>query len=368
MNPSNAQILVVDDQLANRKLLADLLAVCGYRVLTVDSGAAALKALEDGDIDLVLLDVVMPEMDGFSVLERIRADPRRVHVPVVLCTALDPARERARGIECGADDFLQKPIDHAELMARVRSLLRVKKLFDRVSSNEALLRELNATLETRVQAGVAEVTRLSRLKRFFSPALAAKIVEGGVDDPLVGHRRDICVVFVDLRGFTAFADSSAPEDVMLVLSEFHAALGSCIDQSGGTIERFTGDGVMIFFNEPERVDNPCADAIQFAITVRERVRELAEKWASNSFSLHVGQGVAYGYATLGAIGYASRIDYGAIGSVTNLAARLCAEAGAGEIVVQQRAANLASEKYAGLPMQSLVLKGFREPVVATRLA
>jgi adenylate cyclase len=359
-----ATILVVDDQLQNRKLLEDLLKIKGYGVRAVESGEAAMRALETGDIDLVLLDVMMPEMDGFEVLKQIRSKENFAHLPVVLCTALDPDRERIHGLEAGADDFLQKPVNVSELLARVRSLLRVKQLFDQVQQREAELRELNASLEHRVELGIAEVATLSRLKRFFSPALARNITSGGVDDPLESHRRDIAVVFVDLRGFTAFSDRAAPEDVMRVLSEFHEVIGACIDRSGGTIERFTGDGVMVFFNDPEPVANPCAAGLGFAIDVREQVKAISARWRGEGFALGVGQGIAYGYATLGAIGYAGRIDYGAVGSVTNLAARLCAEARDGEVVIQQRAAKLAVGWAEKVPVVSLSLKGFRDPVLA----
>lgn len=363
----SANILVVDDQAQNRRLLQDLLTIKGYAVNAVESGEAALEAIAAGGVDLVLLDVMMPGMDGFAVLAAIRGNPASAHLPVVLCTSLDPDRERVRGLEAGADDFLQKPINHAELLARVRSLLRVKQLFDEVTARQAELRALNESLEQRVQAKAAEVTNLSRLKRFFSSALAEKIVQGGADDPLASHRRDVAVVFVDLRGFTAFADAAAPEDVMRVLREFHAALGACIDSAGGTIERFTGDGVMVFFNDPEPVENPCATALRFALDVRARTGELSARWAREGFMLDAGIGVSYGYATVGAIGYAGRIDYGAIGSVTNLAARLCAEAAGGEILAQQRVVALAGDGFTVTDASAYSLKGFREAVLAARI-
>lgn len=363
----SANILVVDDQPPNRRLLQDLLSIKGYSVSAVESGEAALAAIEGGSVDLVLLDVMMPGMDGFAVLAAIRADVRHAHLPVVLCTSLDPDRERVRGLEAGADDFLQKPINHAELLARVRSLLRVKQLFDEVTARQNELRALNESLEQRVRDKVTEVAQLSRLKRFFSLALAEKIVAGGADDPLASHRRDVAVVFVDLRGFTAFADAAAPEDVMRVLREFHAALGACIDEAGGTIERFTGDGVMVFFNDPEPVVNACESALRFALDVRGRTGELSARWAREGFVLNAGLGVAYGYATVGAIGYEGRVDYGAIGSVTNLAARLCSEAQGGEILVQQRALVLAGEGFVADAARAFTLKGFREDVLAARL-
>ena len=154
---------------------------------------------------------------------------------------------------------------------------------------------------------------------------------------------------------------------MRVLREFHAAVGACIDAAGGTIERFTGDGVMVFFNDPEPMANPCCAALQFALAVRTSAGLLATRWGVEGFTLNVGIGVAYGYATVGAIGYEGRIDYGAIGSVTNLAARLRAEAGAGKVLVQQRVIALAGEGFAASAPVAYVLKGFREPVSAALL-
>jgi adenylate cyclase len=360
-------ILVVDDQEQNRRLLLDLLCVRGYSVEHAENGVAALDKLQTKNIDLVLLDVMMPIMDGFATLTAIRSNERLAHIPVVICTSLDPDRERIRGLEAGADDFLQKPINHSELLARVRSLLRAKGLFDALKSRESELRALNETLETRVAEKTAEVLHLSRLKRFFSAQLAERIVEGGVDDPLVSHRRDIAVVFVDLRGFTSFTDASSPEDVMRVLHEFHEALGSCIDEAGGTIERFTGDGVMVFFNDPEPRPNPCKAAVYFALGVRNCISVLAERWQNEGFLLHVGIGVAYGYATLGAIGYAGRLDYGAIGTVTNLASRLCDLAKEGEILVHQRALALAGATELANEAIAYQIKGFRSDVFAAHL-
>jgi adenylate cyclase len=361
------RILVVDDQLHNRTLLCDLVRLDGHSAVTVDSGDAALALLAEQTFDLVLLDVLMPGKDGFAVLREIRANSALSQLPIVLCTSLDPDHERVRGLEAGADDFLQKPINRAELSARVKSLLRVKQLFDQVEQQRDELQAWSVELERRVTEKVSEVAQLSRLKRFFSASVAKKILLGDADDPMASHRRDVAVVFVDLRGFTAFAEAAAPEDVMRILSEFHHSVGHCIDESGGTIERFTGDGVMVFFNDPEPIENPCRAALQFSQAVRNGCAVLSSRWAAEGFSLTVGIGVAYGFATLGAIGYSGRIDYGAIGSVTNMAARLCAEAKHGEVLVQQRALALAGAGFSADAGSALALRGFREPVVASKL-
>src|SRR5688572_21532871 len=208
-----AKILVVDDTARNVKLLADLLAVKGYGVVTAASGREALAQLAAAQPDLVLLDVVMPEMSGYEVCQKIRATEGTAMLPVIMVTALDPGEERIKGIEAGADDFLTKPINQAELLARVKSLIRIKELYDIVQNQAAELADLNKNLEHRVEDQVGQLERLGRLKRFFSPQLAELILSGGTEDPLKTHRREITVVFLDLRGFTAFAETAEPEDV-----------------------------------------------------------------------------------------------------------------------------------------------------------
>ncbi|HEY7454618.1 MAG TPA: response regulator [Thermoleophilaceae bacterium] len=351
------RILVVDDTPSNVKLLVDVLTARGYAVVTAANGAEALARTERDAPDLVLLDVMMPGLSGYDVCRKIRENPVTAMLPVVMVTALDPMQERVKGIEAGADDFLTKPIHQPEILARVRSLLRVKALHDRLT-------ELNRTLEARVAEQVAQLERLSRLKRFFSPALAEAIVSGGADDPLKSHRREIVVVFLDLRGFTAFSETAEPEEVMGVLREYHAAMGQAILEHEGTLERFTGDGMMIFFNDPVPVPNPQERAVRMALAMRAAVETLTGRWRKLGFDLDVGVGIAQGYATIGAIGFEGRWDYGAIGTVTNLAARLCGEARPGQILVSQRLHAAVETLVETAPAGELSLKGFARPVPA----
>ncbi len=306
-----AKILVVDDTANNVKLLKDLLTMRGYAVVTASSGLEGLEQIDKERPDLVLLDVMMPGMNGYDVCRRIRENPATGVLPVMMVTALDPGQERIKGLEAGADDFLTKPINQPELLARVRSLLRIKELWDQVI-------DLNRTLEQRVDEQVAQLERMGRLKRFFSPQLAELIVSGDAEDPLKSHRREITVVFLDLRGFTAFAETAEPEEVMGVLREYHAEMGRLVLEHEGTLERFTGDGMMIFFNDPVPVPNPAERAIRMALAMREQVTGLAQGWRKRGFDLDFGVGIAQGYATIGAIGFEGRWDYGAIGTVTNL--------------------------------------------------
>jgi class 3 adenylate cyclase len=354
---SGGKVLVVDDTPINVKLLADLLTAKGYAVVTAASGKEALDKVEAERPDLVLLDVMMPGMTGYEVCQRLRQAEATAMLPVVMVTALDPTQERVKGIEAGADDFLSKPINQPELLARVRSLLRVKRLHDQLT-------DLNRTLEGRVAAQVAELENLGRLKRFFSPQLAEAILSGGAEDPLRSHRREITVVFLDLRGFTAFAETAEPEEVMGVLREYHAEMGKLIVAHEGTLERFTGDGMMIFFNDPVVVENPSERALRMAVAMRERVQDLAKRWRKLGHDLDFGVGIAQGYATIGAIGFEGRWDYGAIGSVTNMAARLCGEARPGQILIARRVYSAVEELVDAAPVGELALKGFSRPLPA----
>jgi class 3 adenylate cyclase len=326
------------------------------------SGEAALVAIREQPPDLVLLDVMMPGLDGYAVCRAIRADARTAVLPVVLVTALDPAQERVKGLEAGADDFLSKPVNQAELMARVRSLLRIKAYHDEIERQKAELADWNRTLEQRVADGVAQLERVGRLKRFFSPQLAQAIVGGDTDDPLRSHRREITVVFLDLRGFTAFTETADPEEVMGVLREYHAAMGRLIVEHEGTLERFTGDGIMVFFNDPEPVPDAAPRAVRMALGMQAEVARLADGWQRRGYELRLGIGIAMGFATIGAIGFEGRIDYGAIGTVTNLAARLCSEAAGGEVLVSQRVVAALPTGFATEPRGEVRLKGFQRPV------
>ena len=354
---TSGNILVVDDNEANRRLLVDILSVHGYTALSVTDGAACLAAVEAAAPDLILLDVIMPGLDGFTVCRTLRRDPRFDRLPIVMVTSLDPHEERVTGLDAGADDFLAKPIQASELLARVRSLLRVKQLYDQVDAQARELAAWNASLEIRVAEEVARSEKLLRLKRFLSPQLADLIVAGGAEDPLGSHRREIAVVFIDLRGFTAFAEITEPELVMAALREYHSAMGHLVEKFGGTLERFTGDGMMVFFNDPVPIPEPAKRAVELAVAMCEEAGRLSKAWQRKGFALDAGIGVALGFATLGAIGFENRIDYGAIGTVTNLACRLCAEAPGGEIYVSQRVHAEIDGLYPSEPLGEFTLRG-----------
>ncbi len=366
----SSHILVVDDVPKNVKLLADVLAVKGYRTSTAASGEEALERIKADPPDLVLLDVMMPGMSGYDVCRAVRADPLHALLPIVLVTALDPAKERVNGLEAGADDFLSKPINQAELMARVRSLLRIKLLYDEVQRQKAELQDWNLRLEERVADGIRQLERVGQLKRFFSPQLAEAILAGGTNDPLKSHRREITVVFLDLRGFTSFTETADPEEVMAVLADYHRAMGLLIQAHEGTLERFSGDGMMVFFNDPVVIDDPAPRAVRMALAMQGAMAGLTQGWSRRGYNLQMGVGIAQGFATIGGIGFEGRIDYGAIGNVTNLSARLCGEAQGGEILVSQRVRGaLQVAEVADVRIEEageLTLKGFARAVPAWR--
>ena len=359
-----ARILVADDTPANVRMLDKRLQHNGYDVVVARDGEEALAMAHATHPDLILLDIMMPKVDGIAVCRRLKGDPAFPFTPIIMVTAMADIKDVVAGLEAGADDYLTKPVDQHALVARVRSMLRIKALHDTVQTQAAELARWNATLEERVARQLAELERVGRLKRFFSPQLADLIVRGGADDPLVSHRREVTVVFIDLRGFTAFAETAEPEEVMGVLREYHARMGALVLAHEGTLERFTGDGMMIFFNDPVIVPDAVERAVRMTVAMRDGVDELAARWRKRGHELHAGLGIAQGYATIGAIGFEGRLDYGAIGTVTNLAFRLCAEAAIGQILISQSVYAAAGDLIDAEPVGELTLKGFQRPVAA----
>jgi adenylate cyclase len=350
-------ILVVDDTPANVQLLGDVLGA-EYRTKAATSGERALRIAQSDDApDLILLDVMMPGMSGHEVCRLLKADPRTAGIPVIFVTAMNEVDDETHGLELGAVDYITKPISAPIVLARVRTHLTLAR-------QKRELAQWNSELQGRVRDGVAELERMARLRRFFSPAVAELILSGSAEDPLKTRRREIVVVFLDLRGFTAFAETSDPEDVMRVLGDYHSAMGELVMAHGGTLERFAGDGMMIFFNDPVAIEQPARSAVGMAVEMQQRFMQVTRGWRKLGIDLAMGIGVAQGYATIGAIGYEGRRDYGAIGVVTNLAARLCGEAQGGQILVSQRVFGAVDESHGGDAVGPLPLKGFHAPVNA----
>jgi class 3 adenylate cyclase len=305
---------------------------------------------------------MMPGLDGYAVCRQLRGQPATRLLPVVMITASGDA-EKLHAIEAGADDFVSKPFNTAELLARVKSLMRVKEYHDQVQAQAAELAELNRSLEQRVQQQVEELERLGRLRRFLSPQLAEVVMSSGDDSPLLrSHRREISVLFCDLRGFTAFAETAEPEELMGILREYQQAMGELIYQYKGTVADIAGDGLMVFFNDPLPVPDYALRAIEMAVAMRARMVGLTAAWRKRGHQLGFGVGIALGYATLGQIGFEGRFDYGAIGSVTNMAARLCGEAAAGQILLSPRAYVAVEARVRADCIGDMTLKGFLKPV------
>jgi DNA-binding response OmpR family regulator len=361
------RILIVDDNPTNVKVLATRLAAEGYEILTAADGEEGLAAARRDTPDLILLDVMMPKLDGFEVCRRLRADAAFPFTPIIMVTAMADSRDVVAGLEAGGDEYLTKPVDHAALAARVNSMLRIKRLHDTVEGLAEEVKGLNASLEQRVAEQVDELQRVGRLRRFFSPQLAELIVNGGAEDPLKSHRREITVVYLDLRGFTAFAEVAEPEEVMGVLREYHQITGALITEFEGTLEHFTGDGITILFNDPLPIPNPAERAVRMALAIREGVGRKAEDWVKRGYELGLGIGIAQGFATIGAIGFEGRLDYSAIGTVTNLASRLCGEAAANQILISQKVRAAVESIVDVDPEQVLRLKGFHRPIISHRV-
>jgi len=355
-----ARILVVDDLADNVEILRMRLTSLGYEVIVAEDGEMALTKVRQELPDLVLLDIMMPKIDGLEVVRRIKADTSLPFIPVVLVTAKSDQKDVVAGLNAGGDDYLTKPIDQGALVARVRAMLRIKALHDEVQA-------LNKGLEAKVQAQVAELERVSRLQRFLAPQVAQAIVTAGDDKVLQKRRREVVALFCDLRGFTGFSETAEPEDVMSVLDEYHAAVGPLVHKYEGTLERFLGDGMMVLFNDPL----PCPDAperaARMAIEMRDSVAALAPAWKRRGHVLGFGIGLAQGYATMGTIGFADRLEYTAIGAVVNLAARLCADAADGQILTNSRLASAIGESLDIDELGERTLRGMSRPVAVVNL-
>jgi DNA-binding response OmpR family regulator len=351
------KILIVDDDPFNLDLLEQELTDHSYTIERANDGEEALKKVESFLPDVILLDYMMPKMNGIEVVKRLKQDERHKGVPVILLTAKGSQEDKVRGLDAGADDYVVKPFDSFELLARVRSMARLKQMHDS-------LEEWNRTLAEKVTQQLNEIEHMNRLKRYLSPQIAETILKSEDDSLFKSHRREITVVFLDLRGFTAFSDNAEPEEVMELLKSYHAEMGKLIFKYEGTLERFAGDGIMVFFNDPIPCEDHTEKAVRMALEMRDKVQELRTGWVKKGYDLDLGVGLTAAYATLGNIGFEGRMDYGAVGNVTNLAARLCGEAKGGQILTNQRTLSKIENSVTVEPLEELHLKGFVRPVAA----
>jgi adenylate cyclase len=350
------KILIVDDEPFNLDLLEQELGDYDYAIERATDGVEALEKTETFRPDVILLDYMMPKMNGLEVVKQLRASEQHKAIPVILLTAKATQEDKIRGLDAGADDYVTKPFDSFELLARVRAMLRIKQMHD-------TLDEWNRSLADKVKQQVGELERMARLKRYLSPQIAEKIL-GDDDNLFKTHRREITIVFLDLRGFTAFSDNSEPEEVMDFLRDYHAEMGKLVFKFEGTLERFVGDGIVVIFNDPIPCEDHVNKAAQMAVAMRDRVKELRAAWRKKGYDLDLGVGFAAGYTTLGTIGFEGRMDYGTVGNLPNLAARLCAEAKGGQILTDQKTMSRLEDAFDAEPIQELNLKGINRPVAA----
>jgi adenylate cyclase len=351
-----SKILIVDDEPFNLDLLEQELADYDYAIERASDGVEAVEKTETFRPDVILLDYMMPKMNGLEVVKRLRASEQHKAIPVILLTAKATQEDKIAGLDAGADDYVTKPFDSFELLARVRAMLRIKQMHD-------TLDEWNRTLADKVKQQVGELERMARLKRYLSPQIAEKILDDD-DNLFKTHRREITIVFLDLRGFTAFSDNSEPEEVMDFLRHYHAEMGKLVFKFDGTLERFVGDGIVVIFNDPIPCEDHVNKAARMAVEMRDRVKELRTAWRKRGYDLDLGVGFAAGYTTLGTIGFEGRMDYGTVGNLPNLAARLCAEAKGGQILTDQKTMSRLEDAFDAEPIQELNLKGINRPVVA----
>jgi class 3 adenylate cyclase/CheY-like chemotaxis protein len=352
----SARILIVDDEPFNLDLLEQEFMDYDYLIERAVNGVEALEKADSFKPDVILLDFMMPKMNGLEVVKRLRANERQSGIPVILLTAKATQEDKVAGLDAGADDYVTKPFDSFELLARVRAMLRIKQMHD-------ALEEWNRTLADKVNQQVAELQRMERLKRYLSPQIA-KTILGNEQDLFKTHRREVTIVFLDLRGFTAFSDSAEPEEVMDFLRRYHGEMGRLVFKYNGTLERFMGDGIVVIFNDPIPCDDHVQKAARMCLEMRERVRELRTAWLKMGYDLDLGVGVAAGYATLGTIGFEGRMDYGTIGNLPNLAARLCAEAKGGQILTDLKTMSKLEDLFAAQTLEEVHLKGISRPVMA----
>jgi adenylate cyclase len=305
----------------------------------------------------------LPERSlAFTPLSR---EGKGIGVMIVSRSEVRPFQAHELELMSGFADQAVIAIENARLLRELRESYRlVQQQATKLEAQSEELSKLNQQLEARVADQVGEIERMGRLRRFLPPQVADLIVASGTEKQLQSHRREITALFCDLRGFTGFSESSDPEDVMALLAEYHAAIGTTINKYSGTLERYAGDGVMVIFNDPVPVENPALQAVLMALDMRSAIEALMEKWRLLGHDIGFGIGIAHGFATLGTIGFEGRRDYAAIGTVSNVASRLCDEAKPGQILISARVLLAVDKAVTVEPVGEFELKGIRRPMAA----
>ncbi len=357
-NTTDHLILVVDDIPDNVTMLTAHLRTRGYQTTSANDGIEAIEVVDKEKPDLILLDINMPRMNGLEVCEKLKGDPETESIPIILVTANSNVDDIVRGFEVGADDYLIKPYNYLEMLARVRSMLRICDTQRELVKVNQTLDELNQTLEKKVSEQVHELERVNRLRRFFSPQIVNTITSENSEQILGEHRREITVVFLDLRNFTSFSEKAEPHEVIATIRDLHKVVGPIIFRYRGTLERFTGDGLMVFLGDPEPMEDHPSQSVKMCIEIRDKVEILRSSWAEKGYDLALGIGVATGEASLGTIGFEGRLDYAAIGVVTNLSCRICSKAGGGQILLSNATYEKVKDEFTTVPFGEIELKGF----------
>jgi adenylate cyclase len=355
---TNHLILVVDDIPDNVTILTAHLKTVGYKTISGVNGLEAIELANEEEPDLIMLDINMPKMNGLNACSQLKQQENTKMIPIILITANSNVDEIVKGFEVGADDYLIKPFNYMEMLSRVRSMLRIRDAQQELIKVNTELDELNSNLEKKVKEQVDELERVNRLRRFFSPQIVKTITSENSEDVLGEHRREITVVFLDLRNFTSFSEKASPQEVIHTIREFHEIVGPIIFRYQGTLERFTGDGLMVFLGDPEPMEDHPVQAVKMCIEIRDKMEKLRSSWADKGYDLALGIGIATGEASLGTIGFEGRLDYAAIGVVTNLSARICGKAAGGQILLSQNTYEMIKDRFEIVPCGKIEFKGF----------
>jgi class 3 adenylate cyclase len=368
MSQESAWILVIDDDPINRQMLTRLLEQDSYRVDTAAGGRQGLEMLRADPFDVVLLDLVMPEMDGYEVLTKIKADEAFKHLPVLMITAVDDVSSAARCIEAGAEDYLPKPFDPVVLRARITSSLSRKRVHDLETQHLAEMARLNRRLESRIEEQMAELVRTGELRRFLPHQVADSLLAGALKPDARFERRKVTALFADLVGFTDLSDTLEPEELAEVLNAYLREMTAVAISHGGALDSFIGDGLMVIFGAPVAADESeqALAAVRTAIGMRSRMRQLATELGSRGLpgDLQIRAGINTGHCTVGIFGSDVMRAYKAVGFTVNIAARLQSEADPGGILCGYRTYALVRDQVRAARREPLRVKGSARPIEA----
>lgn len=363
-----ASVLVVDDDPVTRQMLSGTLEERGHRVTTADDGRRGLDLVRSERFDVVLLDVLMPHLNGYEVLEHMKGDEELRHIPVVMVTSVDEVESAVRCIELGADDYLSKPIDPVLLIARVNAGLNKKRLHDLEQEHLDEVARLNRQLEARVEEQMAELVRTGELKRFLPLQIAEGLMAGQLSPADGFERRKLTLLFADLVGFTDLSDTLEPEELSEVLNEYLREMTAVAVAHGGTLDNYIGDGLMVIFGAPIADEEPVQAwaALRAGFGMIARADELSAAIRDRGIpaDLRLRVGVNTGHCTVGVFGSDLLRAYKAVGFAVNVAARLQSEADPGTVLAGFRTYALVKDRVRAQSRGELTLKGAARPVEA----